>query len=184
LTAGDEYDQLVVSKTASLDGTMEVRLIDGFLPAEGDSFDVLVAAGGVSGEFASLATPPLDGGLDWAVLYGPNTVTLEVFLAAIEQLGDTNGDGLVNIDDLNNVRNNFGATGAADGSLAGDAFPFDGLVNIDDLNAVRNDFGAGTAVVPEPSGLLLLMTALLIIAVRRRRGENRTFFEWPSNFEH
>jgi len=93
------------------------------------------------------------------------------------QVGDTNGDGVVNIDDLNNVRNNFGAMGPADGSLAGDAFPFDGLVNIDDLNGVRNNFGAMVplAAVPEPSAWLMLCFSGVLIsgrAFRRRRSRS------------
>jgi len=52
--------------------------------------------------------------------------------------GDANGDGRVDIDDLNLVRNNFGGVGAG---VAGDTNG-DGVVNIDDLNAVRNNFGA------------------------------------------
>ncbi len=60
--------------------------------------------------------------------------------------GDTNDDELVNIDDLNDVRNNFGATRPDDGTLAGDAFPFDGMVNIDDLNRVHPN---ATAPVPQ-----------------------------------
>jgi hypothetical protein len=49
--------------------------------------------------------------------------------------GDTDFDGDVDLDDLNNVRNHFGATGL------GDTWPFDGDVDLDDLNAVRNNFG-------------------------------------------
>jgi hypothetical protein len=89
-------------------------------------------------------------------------------IPGFRQLGDTNGDGLVDIDDLNAVRNNFGAAGAADGSLAGDAFPFDGLVNIDDLNAVRNNFGVGAAA-PEPSALAMTLLALALFATRGPR---------------
>jgi len=55
--------------------------------------------------------------------------------------GDTNFDCVVDVTDLNNVRNNFGR--------AGNTFPGDtngdGVVNIDDLNAVRNNFGAVAA---------------------------------------
>jgi len=51
------------------------------------------------------------------------------------QPGDTNGDGAVDITDLNNVRNNFGGQGLGDATG-------DGRVDIDDLNAVRNHFGA------------------------------------------
>jgi hypothetical protein len=55
-------------------------------------------------------------------------------------LGDTNDDGQVNLDDLNNVRNHFG------GGAEGDA-DHDGDTDLDDLNAVRNFFGSGGAPV-------------------------------------
>jgi len=98
------------------------------------------------------------------------SITVDPNLAG--SLGDTNGDGRVDIDDLNDVRNHFGAMGPADGTLTGDAFPFDGLVNIDDLDAVRNNFGAGTSPVPEPSALLLAVTAIGI-------GWTNSRHRWP-----
>jgi hypothetical protein len=52
--------------------------------------------------------------------------------------GDTNGDGVVDLTDLNNVRNNFGGAGVGDTNG-------DGIVDLVDLNAVRNNFGAGSA---------------------------------------
>jgi len=77
--------------------------------------------------------------------------------------GDTNGDGRVDIDDLNAVRNNFGAMGDPDGTLDGDAFPFDGLVDIDDLNAVRNNFGAMAAPVPEAATWILTVIGAPVV---------------------
>lgn len=50
-------------------------------------------------------------------------------------LGDTNGDGQVDLVDLNNVRNNFGGQGLGDADGDSD-------VDLSDLNAVRNNFGA------------------------------------------
>ncbi len=83
--------------------------------------------------------------------------------------GDTNSDGDVDLVDLNNVRNNFGATGAP--GLPGDAIPFDGIVDLADLNAVRNNFGAvGAQAVPEPSTIVMnALGALAIVAFCRRR---------------
>jgi len=90
--------------------------------------------------------------------------TLRVILGAfIGASGDADRDGDVDIDDLNNVRNHFGALGPDDGSLPGDAYPFDGQVDIDDLNAVRNNFGGGSAAVPEP-GAMAIALGLLIAA--------------------
>jgi len=81
--------------------------------------------------------------------------------------GDTNGDFVVNLTDLNNVRNNFGGAGLGDTDGDND-------VDLDDLNAVRNNFGAaaGISAVPEPSGFALLATLLLAavtLAVRSSR---------------
>lgn len=64
--------------------------------------------------------------------------------------GDTDGDGDVDLVDLNNVRNNFGYVGT---DLPGDVTG-DGTVGLDDLNAVRNNFGSissPTAVKPQYS---------------------------------
>lgn len=83
--------------------------------------------------------------------------------------GDTDADGDVDLDDLNNVRNTFGQTG----DPLGDA-NHDGVVDLDDLNAVRNHFGtAGAAAVPEPPAFKIIMIALVGIAsgtlLRHRR---------------
>lgn len=81
--------------------------------------------------------------------------------------GDATGDGAVDLDDLNAVRNNFGAAGVG---RAGDA-DGNGLVNLTDLNLVRNHFGASAgAVVPEPASWgLLAVTALSALLTRRRK---------------
>jgi outer membrane protein assembly factor BamB len=112
--------------------------------------------------------------------------TAHVFSFQVPLLGDTDADGDIDIDDLNNVRNNFGATGPSDGTLPGDAFPFDGFVNIDDLNNVRNSFGntAGVAgIVPEPGGLGLAVLALVfgtaLIPLRRKRRHERLCCDVP-----
>lgn len=82
--------------------------------------------------------------------------------------GDTNGDGVVNLVDLNNVKNNFGspsppAVGDTDG---------DGDIDLTDLNAVKNNFGAvapASAVsVPEPASAIVALIGLAGLAARRR----------------
>jgi hypothetical protein len=79
---------------------------------------------------------PVPLGAAFNAVLGVRDLTLEFSLigGGAGPLGDTNGDGVVNIDDLNNVRNNFGGAGLGDTNG-------DGVVNIDDLNNVRNNFG-------------------------------------------
>lgn len=84
--------------------------------------------------------------------------------------GDTDGDGDVDLVDLNNVRNHFGAAG---GNPLGDTLPYNGSVGLEDLNAVRNNFGqsGGAAAVPEPAGIYLaaILGFLGSAALYRRR---------------
>ncbi len=80
-------------------------------------------------------------------------------------IGDTNDDGKVDLNDLNNVRNNFGGAGVGDTDGDND-------VDLDDLNNVRNNFGAGgSQSVPEPQAMVLLAlgaTAFGAWRVRRK----------------
>ena len=60
---GLEHDQLLSSGTISLDGTLEVVLIDTFEPAKGEVFDLF---GGVTnGAFDDVFLPELANGLSW-----------------------------------------------------------------------------------------------------------------------
>ena len=63
-TPGTEYDKLEVANHLSLDGSLEVTLINGFLPSAGDRFDVWDAAS-KSGNFSSVTLPDLPAGLFW-----------------------------------------------------------------------------------------------------------------------
>jgi len=81
--------------------------------------------------------------------------------------GDTDADGDIDLNDLNNVRNNFGGEGSP-GETVGDAFPYDGVVNLEDLNAVRNNFGEGAASsVPEPTGMAIAAVCVLVAMASR-----------------
>ena len=84
--------------------------------------------------------------------------------------GDTNNDGVVDLQDLNNVRNNFGV-GVIDGPpILGEAYPFDGIVDLVDLNLVRNRFGTRAfSAVPEPCTLAIMLSALMFRRNPRRR---------------
>lgn len=61
---GVSYDALDVIASATLNGTLEVDLIDGFSPVYGDEFEI-IRAEVLSGNFSSLILPGLDGQLVW-----------------------------------------------------------------------------------------------------------------------
>jgi hypothetical protein len=109
---------------------------------------------------------PAVGGEPDAAFAGLSEVQFFGIAEAVGQEGDTNGDGKVNIQDLNNVRNNFGGAGLGD-TIGSD----DGLVTITDLNNVRNNFGAGgpSNAVPEPGSVVLAVClGIGALATRRR----------------
>lgn len=91
---GTGFDFVSASGTASLAGTLAVSLINGFMPAFGDSFQVLLATGGIGGVFADEILPMLDGSLAWNIHYSADAVMLSIGLK-----GDFNHDGLVNAAD-------------------------------------------------------------------------------------
>lgn len=75
LTPGTQYDQLLVSGTAALDGTLDVDLLNGFLVQLGDSF-VLMTFANETGQFSMLDLPTLPSGEYWALSYGTYELTL------------------------------------------------------------------------------------------------------------
>ena len=114
------------------------------------SVSSLVAAEG--GVITAAATPA-----DIMVTVPPTTL-----------LGDADGDGDVDGDDLIAVQTNFGSVTPPPGDADGD-----GDVDGDDLIAVQTNFGntlpaaATAAAVPEPTSAILLGLALVGFAARR-----------------
>jgi hypothetical protein len=76
-TAGTQFDQLTVSGAASLNGTLNLDLINGFVPAIGATFDILNASS-VTGTFATVNGTGINSGEHFTLLYNPNNVTLDV----------------------------------------------------------------------------------------------------------
>lgn len=62
--AGTGYDQINVGGTLARNGTLNVVLINGFVPTEGMTFDVLNWSA-VSGSFSSINLPTLGDNLSW-----------------------------------------------------------------------------------------------------------------------
>jgi hypothetical protein len=79
LTAGAQFDQLNVTESATLTGTLNVTLINGFVPSLGNTFQILNYASR-SGTFSGANLPSLPGPLGWEVRYETTSVTLAVVL--------------------------------------------------------------------------------------------------------
>ena len=90
---------------------------------------------------------------------------LQEAIRVLGHAGDANFDGVVDLQDLNLVRNNFGNAGLGDTDGDND-------IDLADLNAVRNNFGAkipfSAAAVPEPSAFVLALLLGVGLACARR----------------
>lgn len=69
------FSQLIAGGTASLNGALDVTLLPNSFITPGDSFQIIQAAGGVSGTFSDIALslPSL-----FRIFYNPNNVTISV----------------------------------------------------------------------------------------------------------
>jgi len=105
LSAGTQYSQLNMSGTASLSGTLNVSLINSFIPAAGNQFTILAAAS-LNGQFTTTNLPSLSSGLNWIVSYTSTSVVLSVassesFTLTVTTLGTGNGTVTDNLAEIN-----------------------------------------------------------------------------------
>jgi hypothetical protein len=75
LTVGTQYSRLVVSGAAVLNGTLEVNMINGFLPSLGDAFSIMTFNSS-SGSFSAVTGNHLANGLVLVPRYSTTNVTL------------------------------------------------------------------------------------------------------------
>jgi hypothetical protein len=169
ITAGSQYDQLTVTGQAILAGTLAVSLIDGFVPAAGDTFKVFDLAdyNNLTGAFASVELPTLPEPLAWdqSQLYTAGTLSvapLVSFTADFDEDGDVDGA------DLSQWQGDFGANALSD---ADDDDDSDGH----DFLAWQRQLGSSapaltiSAAVPEPAGTLLVLISAAFLATGSRR---------------
>ncbi len=151
------YDQLLVSGAVSLNGTLQVRLSNSFVPSVGDAFNIIDGAS-LSGTFNTLQLDTLPSGISWNTTQLYSTGTLLVTIA-----GDFDADGDVDGRDF--------LLWQRGGSLN----PFSG----GDLAAWQMNYGTGpllatSVAVPEPGALVLLLGGLLVVGRRRVCGAQIT----------
>jgi hypothetical protein len=172
-TGLNDFDRLNLTGAASIAGTLDIDLFGGYVPALGDTLNILSATGGVLGTFTTVNEPGgLPAGLLFDVVYTPTLVQLVVVNGPIYS-ADFDGDGDVDADDLTVWNTSEGVDDGADADGDGDSDGADFLAWQLQLGSVPATPTAGG--VPEPQGALLLVTAsaALHAAGKRRRTARR-----------
>jgi hypothetical protein len=146
----NSFDRFNLTGIAALDGDLELVLFDGFVPAVGQSFNILSASGGVTGAFDDVLQPAgMPFGLAFNVIYLPTIVQLQVVSAGFP------GD--------------FDADGDVDGR---DFLVWQRNPSVGDLADWQVNYGAGSlsasTAVPEPSVIQLIFIAAVAFYTRRR----------------
>jgi len=169
-------DQIHVTADVSLNGTLNIILLDGFVPDFGDTFSI-VTADKIIGTFDQI-NGVLPGGKNYALapIYNYKESTGLTLVTALP--GDVTLDGKVGIDDLITLLNNAGTDSDwIEGDITGDR-----NVTLDDLLILLNNAGASelpsmlaavnassfSTSVPEPT-TAMLVTFLSCMMLRRSR---------------
>ena len=77
LTVGKQYSQLAVANGVSLNGILNISVVNGFVPANGNTF-IILTGNPVSGKFATVNGTTIPTGGHFTVAYNPTNVTLTV----------------------------------------------------------------------------------------------------------
>jgi T5SS/PEP-CTERM-associated repeat protein len=67
-----QADQLRINGSAKLDGTLDLTSMNNYHPSPGNSYELISASGGLSGEFSNIADSANTNGLSRLDIYGPN----------------------------------------------------------------------------------------------------------------
>ena len=167
-TPGSQHDQVAVTGSATLAGTLAVSLIGGFTPLAGESFEIFIGST-PAGAFDTLQLPNLTGALTWDTSQLYTTGMISVAGSGLP--GDYSNNGVVDAADYVVWRANLGTNNV----LPND--PIGGTIGDAQFNQWRSNFGqsAGSgaiasAAVPEPATPVLLILATAGWCLPHRRG--------------
>src|SRR6185369_14053376 len=91
LTPVTQYDQIAASGAATLAGTLNISLINSFVPAIGNSFTIMTFAS-KTGTFTTTNLPALPADRKWVVTYNTANVTLNVASSTVSWLSPVSGN--------------------------------------------------------------------------------------------
>jgi hypothetical protein len=130
-TALDDFDRATVGPPGmTLDGTLEIELIDGFVPAFNTRF-TLISGSNITGQPHTVVSPEVGLGV-FRLIISPTKVE-----AVWTCQADINGDGVLDFFDVQFFLNAFTAQ-----ALYGD-YNDDGINDFFDVQAFLNDFSLG-----------------------------------------
>ena len=120
-TRPGEFDQFVLDGDLGLGGTLELALLDGFVPVPGFFFDIIFATN-VTGQFDVIVGARINSRLRWVVHYESDRVRIVAVerIAGDEPGADFDWDGLTNEEEAILGRDPYDA-GDADQNSDGDA---------------------------------------------------------------
>ncbi|MCA9185706.1 MAG: hypothetical protein R3E01_09950 [Pirellulaceae bacterium] len=164
-----EYDSIHVTGKANVGGQLEIRLLDGFAPSVGDTFQVVSAESGIDGRFIVGDLPLVS---DVLKLYVAQTDSKVLVRTVPIVDGDYNGNGVVDAADYTVWKDSFGSRLelASDGNL-------NGAIDAADYTIWKDNFGSRVKAinaVPEPSSRAMwqmpIAFATALASLRRRTG--------------
>lgn len=142
-TGPGQSDEMVVSGSATLGGTLALSLINGFVPAAGQEFVVLRVTGtsSLSGAFASVEQPAgMPQGLSFSLVYGPSAVTARVGPACYANCDGSTIPPVLNVTDFVCFQTRF-AAGDPRANCDGSTQP--PVLNVADFICFQSAFAAG-----------------------------------------
>jgi hypothetical protein len=142
-TTAGQFDTIIVTGGATLDGTLAIALANGFTPSSGNMFTLLTTTEAIGGVFDNLIVPD---GINMRLNYLANSLQLQV-----GNPGDFNFDNTIDAADYVIWRNNGW------GPLNYDAW----------RSHIGMTYGSGAAV-PEPAAVTLVALSACGFACRRR----------------
>ena len=77
-TAAGEFDQLHVTGNVTLSGTLDVSLVNSYVPSPGDSMQIITYVGTLAGDFTTKNFPTLGGGNSFTTSSGSGSYTVSV----------------------------------------------------------------------------------------------------------
>jgi hypothetical protein len=86
LEVGTQYDRLAVTGNVTLDGNLNLSLINGFVPSAGDTFEIMSWTGSRTGVFASVRQPSASDSLGFTLDYRANGLYLIAYNSVVHGL--------------------------------------------------------------------------------------------------